>query len=85
MHHDLFGSGHDVDLTSNFQHDLSRSNYTSFDAAQQEKHDACNKNVVSLICQKLLQKKRLSQETLFLEFLLPGGQIVDLRSNLRTY
>ena len=33
MQHDMFGSGHDLDLRSNFQPDLSRSFYISFDAA----------------------------------------------------
>ena len=55
MHHDLFGSGHDLDLRSNFQHDFSRSNYISFDAARQETHDDGKRNVVSLLSQKLLQ------------------------------
>ena len=86
MQHDLFGSGHDLDLRSNFQHDLSRSNYISFDAARQEKHDDAGKiNIVSLLSQKLLQKNVCRKKLLFLEFLLPGGQTVDLRSNLRTH
>ena len=33
MQHDLFQSGHDLDLRSNFQHDLLRSNHNSFDAS----------------------------------------------------
>ena len=85
MQHDLFGSGHDLDLRPNFQHDLSRANYISFDAAQQEKHDAGKIGVVSLLSQKLLQKNVCCKKLLFLEFLLPGGQTVDLRSNLRTH
>ena len=36
----FFGSGHNLDLRSNFQHDLSRLNCISFDAVRQEKHDA---------------------------------------------
>ena len=56
MQHDLFGSGHDLDLRSNFQHDLSRSNYISLDAARQDKHDAGKRNIVSLLSQKLLKK-----------------------------
>ena len=63
MQHDLFGSGHDLDLRSIFQHDLSRSNYISFDASRQEKHDAGKINVMSLLIQKLLQKKTFSQKT----------------------
>ena len=82
--HDLFGSGHDLDLRSNFQRGLSRSTYISFDAPRQEKHDAGKINVVPLLSQKLLQKNLYCKKRLFLEFLLPGGQTVDLRSNLRT-
>ena len=80
MQNDLFESGHDLDLRSNFQHDLLRSNYISFDAPRQEKHDA-NKINVSLyhvLSQKLLQKNLLSKIWLFLEFLLSGGQTADL-------
>ena len=88
MQFDLSGSGHDLDLRSNFQHDLSRSKYIyiSFDAARQEKYDAGKISIVSLLSQKLLQKNVCRKKLLFLEFLLlPGGQIVDLRSKLRTY
>ena len=79
MQHDLFGSGRDLDLRSNFEHDLSRSNYTSFDASKQEKHYAGKINVVSLLNQKLLQKKYFWKKLLFLEFLLSGGQTVEIR------
>ena len=48
MQHDLSGSGHDLDLRSNFQHDFLRSNYISFDAARQEKHDDGKINIVSV-------------------------------------
>ena len=85
MQHDLFGSGHDLDLRSNFHYDLSRSNYISFDAARQEKHDAGKRNILSLLSQKLLQKNFNRKKRLFFQFLLPGGQTVHLRSNLRTY
>ena len=71
MQHDLFGSGYDLDLRSNFHHDL------------QEKHDAGQIKVVSLLSQKLRQK-RLSQKRLFLEFFLSGGQTVEIIQNLRT-
>ena len=84
MQHDLFESGDleiDLDLRSNFQHDLSRSTYISFDVSRQEKHDAGKINV-SLLSQKLLQKN--FSQNLFLECLLSGGQTVDLRLNLRT-
>ena len=85
MQHALLGSGHDLVLTLNFQHDLSRSNYISFDAAQQEKHDADKINIVSLLSQNLLKKNVCRKKLLFLEFVLPGGQTVNLRSNLRTH
>ena len=81
MQHDLFGSGQDLNLRSNFQLDFSMSNYISFDASRQEKHDAGKINVVSLLSQKLLQKKKTifaKKKRLFLEFLLSGGQTVDL-------
>ena len=79
MQHDLFGSGHDLDLRSNSEHDFLRSNYISFDASRQEKHDAGKINVVALLSQKLLQKNHFRKKRLFLEFLLSGGQTVDLR------
>ena len=87
MRNDLFGSGHDLDLRSNFQHELLRSTYISFDAAQQEKHDAGKISIVSLLSQKLLQKTFVAKNCYFLSFcsLDSGGQTVDLRSNLRTY
>ena len=55
MEHDLFRSGHDLDL-SNFQVDLSRSNNSSFDAFRRREHDAGKINVVALLSQKLLPK-----------------------------
>ena len=79
MQHDLFGSGHDLDLWSNFQNDYSRSNYISFDASRQEKHDAGKINVVALLSQKLLQTNYFRKKRLFLEFLLSVDHTVDLR------
>ena len=46
MHHDLFRSGHDLELRSKFPNDLLRSNYNSFDASQQEQHDVGEMNDV---------------------------------------
>ena len=63
MQYDLFGSGHDLDLRSNFQNDLLRSNFISFDASKEEKHDAGKINVVSLLSQKLLQKNVFRKKT----------------------
>ena len=56
MQDDLFGSGHDLDLRSNFQHDLSRSTDSSFDASVREEHDADKIKFVQGLSQKLLQK-----------------------------
>ena len=68
MQHDLFGSGHDLDLRSNFQHDLLRSYYISFDAPRQEKHDAGKISIVSLLSQKLLQKTFVAKNCYFWSF-----------------
>ena len=84
MQHDLFRSSHDLDLRSNFQDDLLMSNYISFDASRQEKHDAGKINVVALLSQQLLQKNYFRKKRLFLKFLLSGGQTVDLWWNLKT-
>ena len=51
----FYGSGHDVDLRSNFQNDLLGSNFSSFNAPQEEQYDADKINAVSLPSQKLLQ------------------------------
>ena len=59
MQHDHFRSGRDLDMRSNFQNDLIMSSYSSFDASQEEKYDAGKMNVMSLMSQKLLQKKKL--------------------------
>ena len=56
MQHGVFRSVHYLDLRLNFQHDLSRSDYSSFDASQQEGCDACT-FVVLLLNQKVLLKK----------------------------
>ena len=83
MQHDLFGSGHDLDLRSNFQHDLSRSTDNSFDASWREEHDAGKIKFVQGLSQKLLQKQSFRKNRLFWQFLPPGGKTVDGRSNLR--
>ena len=56
MQHDPFWSGHDLDLRSNFQNDLSSSTYNSFDAYRREERDAAKRFVVALLSQKLLAK-----------------------------
>ena len=86
MQHDLFGSGHDLDLRSNFQDDLSRLTNSLFDASWQEKHDAGKIKFVQGLSQKLLQKNDFRKNRLFLQFLSPGGLIgrsIGGRSNLR--
>ena len=50
MQHDLFRTGHDLDLRSSFQNELLMSTYSSFDASRQEG-------------QKLLQKKTFFAKT----------------------
>ena len=71
MQHDPFRSGHDLDLRSKFQHDLSRSNYISFDAARQYKHDASKINIVSSLSQKLLQKNVYRKKTVIFGVFAP--------------
>ena len=63
MQHDPFRSGHDLDLRSNFQNDLSRSTNSSFDASRREEHDAGKSNVMALLSQKLLPKKTFFVKT----------------------
>ena len=58
--------------------------YNSFHASQKCKYDAGKINAVSFLSKKLLQKKNCFAKTVILEFLLSGGQTVDLGSNLRT-
>ena len=59
MQHDLFQSGHDLDLRSNFQSDILKSNYNSFIVYRQEKHDAGKMNR-AFLNQKLVSKKHFS-------------------------
>ena len=56
IQHDLFRSGHDLGLRSNFQNDLSRSTNSSFDAFRREEDDTGKINVVTVLSQKSLQK-----------------------------
>ena len=85
MQHDLFGSGHDLDLRSNFQHDLSRATDSSFDASWREEHDAGKIKFVQGLSQKLLQKQSFRKHRLFWQFLPPGGKTVEGRSNPREF
>ena len=84
MQHDLFGSDNDLDLRSNFQHDLLRSNYILFDASRQKKYDDGKINVVSLPSQTLLQTNVFRKTVIFGVFaLFRRNETVDLRLNLR--
>ena len=53
MQHDLFWSLRDLDLRSNFDLDLLRSNHISFEASLREKHDDAIADSLSLLVQKL--------------------------------
>ena len=57
MQHDLFGSSHDLDLRSNFQHDLSRSNDNLFYASWREEHDVGKRKFVQSYCRKTVSEK----------------------------
>ena len=70
MQHDLFRSGNDLDLRLNFQVDLSRSTYSSFDASRRQEHDAGKSNAVALLSQKLLPKNIFVKTVIFGVFAL---------------
>ena len=48
MQHDLFGSGHDLDLRSNFIFKFYGSYYTSFDASWRAEYNGGEINYVGL-------------------------------------
>ena len=83
QHDDPFRSGHDLDRRSNFQNNLSRSTYNSFDASQQEEHDAAKSNVVALLNKTLLPKNHFCENGYFLVF-APWRLNRWLRSNMRS-
>ena len=56
MQHDLFWSLHDLDLRSNFDLDISRSNHIYFEASLQEEHDDAIADFLSLLVQKIFVK-----------------------------
>ena len=56
MEHDLFWSLRDLDLRSNFDLDLSRSNHTSLELSLREKHDDAIADYLSLSVQMLFMK-----------------------------
>ena len=56
MQYDQFGSGHDLDLRSNFKFDLLRSNYISFNASWWDKHGGVWTVSLSYLEHELLQK-----------------------------
>ena len=53
------------ELRSNFDPDLSRSNYTSFEASLREKHDDAIANSLSLSVQKLFMKEYFARNSYF--------------------
>ena len=66
MQHDLFWSLSDLDLRSNFDLDLSRSNYVSFKASLREKHDDAIADSLSYIqVPKLFVKEYFACNTYF--------------------
>ena len=86
----LFRSGYDLELRSNFQNDLLRSTNGSNDASWQEEHDAGKINDVPFLSQKLLLKKitiskiqKFKNSKKSQSFWPSGGQRVDLGSKLR--
>ena len=48
-----------LDLRSDFQHDLLRSTYSSFDAPRQEEHDAVRMNVMPQMSQVITENRLL--------------------------
>ena len=59
MQHDLLRSLRDLDLRSNFEVDLSRSNYIWFDSPRRDKHDGIHIIAVYLK-QKSYSRKKIS-------------------------
>ena len=84
MQHDLFGSGHDLDLRSNFKFDLLRSNYISFNASWWDKHGGVWTVSLSYLEHELLQKNDFHEKRLFWPCMTSGGQTVDLTSKRMT-
>ena len=82
MQHDLIGSGHYLDLTSNLRNDPFRSHYTSFDAPWREKDDCATISLLYLRDQKLLQKNYFRQDRPFWLSMTSVGQTVDHSSNM---
>ena len=85
MQHDLFLSGHDLNLRSNFPNYLLRFIYSSFNASQKENYNAGKMNSVSLLSQKLLQKSLFRKTAIFIVFALLRPSTVNLRSNLSIF
>ena len=63
MEHDVFLSGLDLDLRSNFPNDLIRSNYTLWTLLDKINTMLAKTMPVSLPSQTLLQKKTFSRKT----------------------
>ena len=65
MQYDLLRSLRDLDLRSNFEVDLSRSNYICFDSSRQDKHDGAHIFALSFIPQKLFAKNDFAEKQHF--------------------
>ena len=65
MQHELFRSLRDLDLMSNFDLDISRSNHIPFEAPLREKHDDVIADSLSLLVQKLFVKEYFTRSSYF--------------------
>ena len=65
MQFDLLRSLRDLDLRSNFEVDLSRSNYISFDSPRRDKHDGTHIIAVCFKTKKLFAKQDFAQKQQF--------------------
>ena len=85
MHNDMFGSGRDFEMRSNFQLDLSRSYHIIIGRGlMRETSWLLNYNPSYIMSEVMLKKQFETKLTIF-TFFTPGGQTIDLRSNLTTY
>ena len=75
--------GHHVTLTRDqiLKVDLSRANYTSVDAPEQEKYDGVKMNFLSFLNETLL-KKNIFKNTIIFTLMASGVYTIDLTSSL---
>ena len=84
MQRDLFQSGHDLTWGQIFKMTFL-GQIIVYSTRLKKRNTMLAKNAVSLLSQKLLQKRNIfRKKRLVLEFLLFECQAIDLRSNLRT-